>query len=148
MKLHQLVSDIKKDQKIPTEELLMILTTAITDNKDECELSKHLYHKAYGDSLSEEMCKKWVASIYADEPKWTVSQTSSVGESIGVSWNKLSKYEFWACMNAFYSDFYKLAKKYGHDEDAEYFAEYTWEFFDDEDAHDKTPANYYLSFVD
>ena len=145
--LHQLVSDIKKEQKIPTDDMLMILSTAVTEGKDECELIKHLYKKAYGDSLSEEMCKRWVEDMYGDSPVWTLSQTSSVAENLNISWNKMTKNEFWALMNAFYDDYYDHAKKYGHESDPEYYASIVYSTFNDEDAHNKTPANYYFNFV-
>lgn len=145
--LHQLVSDIKKEQKIPTDDLLMILTTAVTDGVDECDTTKKLYKKAYGDTLSEDMCKRWMDEMYGDSPVWTVSQTTTVGEEMGVSWSKITKYEFWAFMNAFYDDFYDQAKRYNHESDPEYFASIVWAYFNDEDAHDKTPASYYFNYV-
>lgn len=147
MNLHELVAEIKKEQKMSTDDLLMILTSAVTDKKSECELFKKLYKKAYGDTLSDAMCKNWVGSIFGDTPKWTYSQTSELAEQIGISFNTISKMEFWACVNAFYSDFYKLAKKYDLDGDAIFFGELVKEYFEDEDAHDKTPANYYFSFI-
>ena len=49
--------------------------------------------------------------MYGDSPVWTLSQTSSVAENLNISWNKMTKYEFWALMNAFYDDYYDHAKK-------------------------------------
>lgn len=147
MNLHELVADIKKEQKMSMDELLMTLTTAVTEEKEECELFKKLYKKAYGSTLSDSMCKAWVESIYGESPKWTISQTTDLCERLGVTSNTMTKYEFWACTNAFYSDFYKLAKKYELENDPEFFGELVKEYFEDEDAHDKTPANYYFTFV-
>lgn len=86
-------------------------------------------------------------NMYGDSPVWTLSQTSSVAENLNISWNKMTKYEFWALMNAFYDDYYDHAKKYGHESDPEYYASIVYSTFNDEDAHNKTPANYYFNFV-
>lgn len=145
--LHQLINDVKKEQKISTDELIAMLSNAVTEGKEESDLVKCIYKKAYGDTLSEEMCKRWVGDLYGDNPIWTLSQTTSVGENLGVSWNKISKYEFWAFMNVFYDDFYEHAKRFGHETDPEFYGDIVWSYFCDEDAHDKTPANYYFSFV-
>ena len=40
-----------------------------------------------------------------------------------------------------------MQKKYGHESDPEYYASIVYSTFNDEDAHNKTPANYYFNFV-
>lgn len=146
MSLAALISDIKKDQKISSETLISILTEAVENEDDSVCTYKMIYKKAYGNKLNETMARDWVNKLESGQ-KWTMEQTSEVGHRVGVDWNKISKIEFWACMNAFYSDFTRTAKKYELLDEPEFFGDIVWDYFNDDDAHDKCPLNYYFSFV-
>ena len=154
MELTELIMEIKKEGKINTDSLIAMLSEAIEDDKDLNCVYKDVYKKAYGEKLSENLIKAWVHNMSVTDgserstgEKWTVEQTTDVGNRIGVKWDKISKYEFYAFMNAFYSDFYRTAKKYELHDEPEFFADLVWDYFCDDDAVNKTPFMYYFSFV-
>jgi len=155
MELTELIMEIKRDGKMNTDSLLATLSKAIEDDKDSKCVYRDVYKKAYGERLSEGLIKNWVQKMCITDgstdrttgEKWTVDQTTEIGNRIGVKWDRISKWEFYAFMNAFYSDFYRTAKKYELHDEPEFFGDMVWDYFNDEDAVDKTPFTYYFSFV-
>ena len=146
MELTELISEVKREGKISTDGLLMILADAVQKEDDPLEVYKDVYKKAYGTKLNESTCKTWVSNL-PDGQKWTMEQTTEVGQRVGIDWSKMSKCEFWACMNAFHSDFMRTAKKYELQDEPEFFGDLVWDYFNDEDAHGKCPMTYYFTFV-
>lgn len=153
--LHSLVAEIQKEQKIPTAELVMILTTAICEEEPCCDTYKHIYEKAYGYHLNKETAERWVKSLPVTDgsdrehgEKWTIDKTSEIGQRLGVDWGKMNKYEWYAGMNAWYSDFYRTAQKYELEKEAEFYADLLMDYFCyDSDAKRKTMFNYYFEHV-
>lgn len=142
MNLKSLVSKIRSDNKIPTEELISMLSEGIEE--DPASVYMDLYKKAYGHHLSRETASEWVESI---GETWSLDKTTEVGNTMGVDWNKINKYEFYAIMNAFHDDFKKTAKKFGLEDNAEFFVGLVCDYFNDEDAHDKTVFDYYFNYA-
>lgn len=146
MELNNLIADIKKDGKLSNDELMIMLIESIENEEaPECTYKK-LYSKCYGNHLTPSTCQHWVDSLQSGR-KWTLEQTSDVGQRLRVDWTKITKHEFYACMNAFYPDFMKTAEEYQIQEDPEFFGGIVWDFFNDDDAHNKTPFTYYFTFV-
>lgn len=70
---------------------------------------------------------------------WTMDQTTQVMQQRGIN---CKPEEFYAVMNMLYSDFGKIAKKYGVDA-PEFWAEMTKAFIDDPDAKGDKVSSYY-----
>lgn len=109
---------------------MQILEDGITNNLEHSEVYKMLYCKAYGEHLSRETCEQWVRSMEVKDgsgrnsgEKWSIEQTTEVGSKLGVNWSKMNKYEWYAGMNAFYSDFYRTSKKYELDGEPQFFGD-------------------------
>lgn len=153
MKLSSLVSKIKADNKIPTDELLSMLSDAIEE--EDSEVYMKLYKKAYGNHLSKETCEEWVHGIAVTDgserstgEKWSLETTTELGNRMKVDWQKMNKYEFYAVMNAWYSDYFRTAKKYELETVADFYADLVLDYFCyDVDSHDKTVFCYYFNHV-
>ena len=79
---------------------------------------------------------------------WTYDQTTDVGQKMGINWGKLSKWEWYAALNAAYSDFRAVGTLYQIEEDPDFYSAITKAFWcDDDDVHDKSVFNYYFSYV-
>ena len=95
--------------------------------------------------LDEHTVKKWVDSMRhtADSgagPHWTIDQTSQILQQRG--W-QFDRHEFYAIMNAMWSDYGKTAQKYGVDK-SDYWADVAHDWLSDQDAvHDKAAIYYY-----
>lgn len=153
--LNSLITDIKRDGKIPMEELLTMLSDAIEMKQETSETFKHIYKKAYGNHLSKETCEAWVhglevtdGSERANGEKWSMEKTTELGNKMGMDWQKMNKCEFYAVMNAWYSDYYRTAKKYELETVPDFYADLVMDYFCyDHDAHDKTVFCYYFNHV-
>ena len=71
-----------------------------------------------------------------------------MGNKLNVNWNKINEYEWYAAMNSWYSDFYRTAKKYELESEAEFFADLVLDYFlFDTDAKNKSVFNYYFEHI-
>lgn len=68
------------------------------------EYDMKVYKCAYGEHISEKLLEK----IYSDKisKHWTKEQTTSVGRSVGVDFEKYSEYDFNYAMNYLYHTLY------------------------------------------
>lgn len=154
MSLSELITEIKKEQKLSNETLVTLLTEAIENEEEAMCTYKMIYKKAYGEHLTESICKAWVKSMAVTDnsdrttgEKWCIDQTTEVGNKLQNNWNVINKWEWYAVMNAWYSDYYKTAKEFEVENEAEFFGMLAMDFFFDEDAKCKNPFNYYFTFV-
>lgn len=154
MSLSDLIAEIKKEQKLSNETLVTLLTEAIENEEEAMCTYKIIYKKAYGEHLTESICKSWVKSMAVTDgsdrttgEKWSIDQTTEVGNKLQNNWNVINKWEWYAVMNAWYSDYYKTAKEFEVENEAEFFGMLAMDFFFDEDAKCKNPFNYYFTFV-
>lgn len=74
---------------------------------------------------------------------WTKEQVKPYMQNVGYQGDEI---EFWIIMNAMYSDYCKVAKKYGVDR-PEYYAEIAKAWLDDKDAVPDKAAAYYECIV-
>lgn len=152
-KIKELVAEIRKENKIQADELMAILAEAVEEEEETSEVFKVIYVKAYGEHLSKETCEEWVRCLDVTDgsertigEKWSMEKTSEIATRLGVL-QKMNRFEFYAAMNAFYSDFFRTAKKYDADK-PEFYADLVLDYFmNDADAHDKTVFAYYFNFV-
>lgn len=152
-KIKDLISEIRKENKIPVDDLMAILSEAVEEEEETSEVFKVLYKKAYGEHLSKETCEDWVRCLDVTDgseretgEKWSLEKTYDIASKLGVL-QKMNKYEFYAVMNAFYSDFCRTANKHGTDK-PEFYSDLVMDYFvNDVDSHDKTVFMYYFTFV-
>lgn len=111
------------------------------------EGGRGMHHK-----LTREMAEEWVASMEGSDPakphggKWTMDQVRPIAQKYGVPTEGERFVEFWAVMNALYSDYYPVAKKYNV-LTPEFFADMAMAFINDKDAVENKAAMYYECIV-
>lgn len=103
--------------------------------------------------MTREMAEEWVESMEGSDPakpsggKWTMEQVKPIAQKYGVPTEGEKFYEFWAIMNAMYSDYYPVAKKYNV-LTPDYFADLAMAFINDKDAVENKAAMYYECIVE
>ncbi len=110
-----------------------------------------LYKEKYGDKINYELAKDLVKDLAVTDDsgretgeKWTMEEAKGMGDKVGIDFDKVSKCEFYLVLNMIYSDYFKLAHKYGLPE--VFYGEMAKAWFDDEDgAGDKT-FRYFIHF--
>lgn len=102
--------------------------------------SKHM-------DLDQMSAEQWMRNMEKEDgskgPKWTKEQVKPYMAQVGYHG---PEYKFWAVMNALYSDYCKIAKKYGVDR-PEYYAELTKAWLEDKDANPEKAGLYYKYIV-
>lgn len=98
--------------------------------------------------MTREMAEEWVEGLENEDPakpkggKWTVEQVKPIAQKYGIPTEGDRFYEFWAVMNALYSDYYAVAKKHNM-LNPDFFADMTMAFINDKDAVKNKSAIYY-----
>jgi hypothetical protein len=98
--------------------------------------------------MTREMAEEWVESMHGDDPakpsggKWTPDQVKPIATKYGVPTEGERFWEFWSVMNAMYSDYYSVAKKYNA-LNPDFFADLAMAFISDKDAVPNKAAIYY-----
>lgn len=102
--------------------------------------------------FSEKDVTQWSSVLKNEDgtngPHWSMDQTTSVAESMGMTWEKVSRPCWWITMNMMYSDYCRVAEKYGVSI-AEFYADMARAFLMDKDgpgAKEKL-ASYYFGIV-
>ena len=97
--------------------------------------------------LDQMSAEQWMRNMEKEDgskgPKWTKEQVKPYMAQVGYHG---PEYKFWAVMNALYSDYCKIAKKYGVDR-PEYYAELTKAWLEDKDAVPEKAGLYYRYIV-
>lgn len=134
-----------------------VLSVADDITKAILNLKRLAEQEGYDDSehhpMDKETAMKWVSYMENEDgtvgEHWTMEQTTAVGEQYGVMWSEVSKCTWYAALNMIYSDYCKVAKKYGVDS-LEYYIDMTKAFLFDKDsvAPDKKISEYYDHIVD
>lgn len=100
-------------------------------------------HKCWNKEFTKEDAKKWVDHMVNNDAKlmggrnttgahWTMDQTTAVAESVGVKFDQISDWCWWATMNMVYSDYADNAFYFGVTV-PEYFAGLAKAFLFDKD---------------
>ena len=67
--------------------------------------------------FTEKDVAEWSAMLQNEDgttgPHWGVDQTTAVAESMGMTWEKISRPCWWITMNMMYSDYYPVAVEFG-----------------------------------
>lgn len=98
--------------------------------------------------MTREMAEQWVEGMHGDDPakpnggKWTPEQIKPIATKYGIPTEGDRFWEFWAIMNAMYSDYYSVAKKYNA-LNPDFFADLAMAFISDKDAVKNKSVVYY-----
>lgn len=115
---------------------------------DEGEMSRYPGQSYEDEKLTKKEAKQWVASMIDQDGHrgghWTFEQTSSVLKQRDLDCEPA---EFYAILNALYSDYSKVAKKHGVD-GTEFWADMAEAWLDDDDACENKAAMYYDCIVE
>ena len=106
-----------------------------------------------GREMTRDDAEAWAAHMVNEDgttgPHWGVDQTTAVAESMGMTWEKVSRPCWWITMNMMYSDYSGVAEKYGVSI-AEFYADMARAFLMDKDGPGakKKLAAYYHGIVE
>lgn len=153
MSVEQLALNILHNDKMNAESIIKHIASAIDENIEYSQEYKELYETAYGEKLSNEILTDWVKGMAVTDgsnrtngQKWTVEQTTEIGNKLSVDWNKISKYEWYGVVNMMYSDCYKTAKAVNMESDPVFFGRLAKDWLCDVDTKNKL-YKYYFSVV-
>ena len=110
-------------------------------------------HRGSHQKMTREMAEDWVNSMEGSDPdkqhggKWTTEQIKPIAQKYGVPTEGERFWEFYAVMNAMYSDYYPVAKKYNV-LSPDFFADLSMAFINDKDAMENKAAMYYECIVE
>ena len=97
--------------------------------------------------LDQMSAEQWARNMEKEDgskgPKWSKEQVKPYMAQVGYHG---PEYKFWVIMNAMYSDYCKVAKKYGHDR-PEYYADLAKAWLEDKDANPEKAGLYYKYIV-
>ena len=122
------------------------------------QLEERMMREGYSGNDGEEAeltrtdAEAWVAAMQNEDPakprggKWTIDQVKPYAQKHGFRTDGARLYEFWAAMNAMYSDFGEMAKRYNV-ATPDFFADMAKAFLLDKDAVDGKVARYYRCIV-
>lgn len=105
-----------------------------------------------GAEMTRQMAEKWVDGMEntdAAKPrggKWSADQIRPLAQKYGMPADGEKFWAFYAVMNAMYSDYYEVAKKYNV-ATPEFFADMAKAFIDDKDAAPGKAGRYYEYIV-
>lgn len=106
-----------------------------------------------GREMTKADAEAWAARMENEDgttgPHWGVDQTTAIAESMGMTWEKVSRPCWWITMNMMYSDYSGVAEKYGVSI-AEFYADMARAFLMDKDGPGakKKLAAYYHGIVE
>lgn len=110
-------------------------------------------HSEIREAFSKDVAMMWVTHLKSDDPdyptgpRWKPEEIRALVDKVGVPKEGDEFWIFYAVMNAMYSDFYGVAKKYGLEKNPMYFADTAVAFIDDMDAVEDKVAMYYKYVV-
>ena len=125
-----------KELTYQTGERLCMLYRLKERAERECK-GEHECTKAH--PLTKEEAAAWVESMHGEDPavpmggKWTMEQVKPIAIKYGVQPETQEFIDLWAAMNAMYSDYFGIAKKYNV-VTPEFFADMAMAFLHDKDA--------------
>lgn len=103
--------------------------------------------------MTREIAEEWTENMNGMDPakphgaKWTPEQVKPIATKYGVPTEGERFWEFYAVMNAMYSDYYAVAKKYNA-QTPDFFADMAMAFINDKDAVENKTMMYYECIVE
>lgn len=135
---------------------LLIIHDHLCGKGEKKERRTEWEEKEYGEArekFSKDVAMKWVSHLKSDDPeyptgpRWKPEEVRGLVDKVGVPKEGDEFWIFYAVMNAMYSDYYGVAKKYGLEKNPMYFADTAVAFIDDMDAVEDKVAMYYKYVV-
>ena len=137
-KIEKWIGDIKAHGDCAQDVRDMAMMIYVRDHMDEHEMHR----------LTREEAIKWVDSMHGEDPavpmggKWTMEQVKPIAIKYGVQPETQEFVELWVAMNAMYSDYFGVAKKYNV-LNPDFFADMAMAFLHDRDAKNGKLALYH-----
>lgn len=109
-------------------------------------------HSGRHAGMTREQAETWVRGMRGEDPsvphggKWTAEQIKPIAQRYGVPTEGERFWAFYAVINAMYSDYFAVAKKY-NTMSPDFFADLAMAFISDKDAVDDKAAEYYRRIV-
>lgn len=103
--------------------------------------------------ITRQKAREWVGMMKSSDPsrpqggKWSMEEVKPYAQKVGIPTDGQEFFEFFAIMNAMYSDYYEVAKKYNLHNNPTYFADLAKAWLHDEDAVENKAAMYYECIV-
>lgn len=137
------ISAINENKLSSTDAIKMITEEVEEDEAIAGRLYEKIYKKAYGNSISKELADYVIrrfavtdGSERVDGMMWTMDQTNSVGQEIGIDWSIIPRVNFWVVMNMMKSDYSTIAQKLEMEDDPKFFAYMAKDWLMDKDGPD------------
>lgn len=109
--LNHLVELVLRDSKLQEDQIISILTDAITTQKEEKQIFLDLYTFAYGFNITEEVAETIVSELPAGE-RFTIQDAQEYEEKLCATTEEISAAEFYLVMNSMYSQYARTMCKY------------------------------------
>lgn len=124
-------------------------------NPDEYQnIMELIYCEIYGKMLSQEMAEKWVkcmsvpeGSLAINGEKWNLDEAKEMAVKSGIEFVRFNEFEWYAILNAMYSDNFEVAQKYSVADDPEFFIDLAMAWLMDDDVQPNKTYNYYKNIV-
>lgn len=75
--------------------------------------------------------------------KWSMQETTEVGNKLGVNWERIQKCEWYLVLNMMYSDYFPVGRKHGFT-DYTFYSELAQAWFSDVDGKDNKTFKYFF----
>ena len=102
----------------------------------------------YSPKFDQQMADEWTSHMENEDgtngAHWTFDQAKQVMAQRSLGYDP---YEFWAALNMIYSDYVKVAKKFGVGDKIDFYVDMAKAFLDDKDAGPDKLAKYYKYIV-
>lgn len=155
MNLTELISVVTSENRISEHEIMEMISQR-ADSGEEFSpvcIYRMIYSKVYGETISKELAHMLVKKMAVTDSsgrdngeKWTIAQTTAVGEEIGIDWTQFSKVDFYFVMNMEYSDHFPISVKVEFSEDPKFFAYLAKDWLTDVDIPKGKPKIYKYIF--
>lgn len=103
--------------------------------------------------ITRQRAVEWVGMMKSSDPakpqggRWSMEEVKPYAQRVGIPTEGQEFFEFFAIMNAMYSDYFEVAKKYNMQNNPAYFADLAKAWLHDEDAVEDKAAMYYECIV-
>lgn len=153
MDMREIHEEIKRLERMPAcydvcrRLACLYIVREHAQGKDEDHAERRETH-----ALSAEEAKRWVSGMIGTDPehahggRWTIEEAQTLAQKIGWKLTDGEMPAFYAILNALYSDYAFVAKKYGVTQ-PEFYAELARAFLMDADARPGKAERYYRHIV-
>lgn len=153
IELNKLIDSVVKDGKMTKEDAITHLVEALENRVNPEDEFHEIYEAAYGKMITKELAEKWIrcmtppsTSNHKDGMRWEYDTAIELGNKVGVSWNDISKIDWWVVLNMMYSDHYESAASMSI-ADPMFYGHMAKDWLMDDDVAENKLYNYYFYVV-